>query len=137
MWIVYSLLAAVSFTVLFLIFKELEVRGVPTFVSLTWVFGLGCLWNIAHNVVTRQPLAVSASLVSVFAATALIRYVGNGLQFRATAMAPNPGYAVAIVSINAALISIASVWIFGAELSMMKIGGIGLCFLGVALLAIG
>lgn len=137
MWILFSLLAAVCFSALFLVFKALELRGVPTFVSLTWVFGLGCLWNVLHTTVTQQSLRIGPSMLLLFAGTALLSYIGNGLQFRATALAPNPGYAVAIVSVQVALIAVASAFMFGSELSLLKGCGIGLCFLGVALLAVG
>ena len=55
---------------------------------------------------------------------------------RAVATAPNPGYAVALVSLQAAVVTIAALGVAGATLSWVKLLGVILCCGGIALLVI-
>jgi hypothetical protein len=68
----------------------------------------------------RTPVTVSMPLVGLFAAAAVLSYVGNLYSVRAIAAAPNPGYAVAIVSLQAAVVTLASVLWLGATFSWIK-----------------
>jgi drug/metabolite transporter (DMT)-like permease len=52
------------------------------------------------------------------------------------ALAPNAGYAVAIFGLQALVVTIVSVMLLGASLSWLKVLGVALCCLGVALLVV-
>lgn len=135
MWIFLSLLAALCFTVMFLLFKQLEIRSVPTVVSLAWIFIVGTLLYVGHVVAVRESLRTSGAILCILIAAGVLSYLGNAFQFRAISIAPNPGYAVAVVSVQALMVTIASVFLFGADFSLLKGFGALLCVVGVALLS--
>lgn len=136
MWIVLSISAALSFTGIFIIFKSLELRGIPTVVSLAWVFLIATLLYIGHVVTIKMPLRISGSTIALLGLAGVLSYVGNIFQFRATALAPNPGYAVALISMQALLVTFASIFLFGSDFSMIKGLGVFFCLCGVMLLSL-
>lgn len=136
MWILFSVVAAVSFTGIFLIFKQMELRGVPTLVSLAWVFIISAFLYVAHNTATRTSLRASGTILLLLLLAGILSYVGNICQFRATALAPNPGYAVALISVQALLVTVASIFLFGSDFSMIRGVGVFFCVCGVMLLSL-
>jgi hypothetical protein len=119
-----------------LLFKELTRQGVPTATMLMWVFALGALQYVLHVRTTGLSIAAAPWAFALMAVTALLSYVGNLYSVRAVAAAPNPGYAVAIVGLQAGVVTVASVALFGVAVTWIKGLGVVLCALGVALLVI-
>jgi drug/metabolite transporter (DMT)-like permease len=136
MWQWYALIAMACFASMQLLFKQLSREGVDTPAILLLVFAFGALFYLAHVRAMRTPLPATAPVIALLAATAVLSYVGNFFSVRAVASAPNPGYAVALVGLQAAVVTIAAVALQGATLSWIKAIGVALCCLGVALLVI-
>ena len=136
MWIIYSLCAALSFSGIFVIFKALELRSVSTFVSLAWVFIVAALLYVGHNAYTKESLKVSGTVLYLVLAAGVLSYIGNAFQFRATALAPNPGYAIAVVSVQVVLVTVLSLFLFGSDFSTTKGLGVLLSLCGVILLSL-
>lgn len=136
MWILFSLLAAACFTGIFLMFKRLDLLGVPVTVSLTWLFFLATLLYFAHLSVTKQSIKVSVPILCILAISAVLSYLGNLFQFKALALAPNPGYAVALISTQALLVTVVSIFMFGSDFSLLKGFGVFFCVCGVMLLSL-
>jgi drug/metabolite transporter (DMT)-like permease len=136
MWQWYALIGMACFAFMQLLFKHLSRRGVDSAATLLVVFAFGALLYLVHVRATRTPLPTTGSLIALLAVTALLSYVGNLFSVRAVAAAPNPGYAVALVSLQAALVTVIAVGLQGATLSWAKAIGVALCCIGVALLVI-
>jgi drug/metabolite transporter (DMT)-like permease len=124
----------VCFAVMQLVFKDLSRRGVSPGVSLLFVFAFGTLLYLLHVRASRAPLVPTAPVFGLFAAAAALSYVGNLFSVRAIAEAPNPGYAIAIVGLQAALLTLTSVVVLGASFSLIKAVGVLLCCAGVVLI---
>lgn len=136
MWPWYALIAMVCFAAMQLMFAELSRQGTPTAVILLFVFGFATLLYIGHVRALRMPLAIAPRVAALLALIAVLSYVGNLFSVRAVATAPNPGYAVAIVGLQAAAVTIGAVMLSGATLSWVKGLGVLLCSIGIALLVI-
>jgi drug/metabolite transporter (DMT)-like permease len=136
MWQWYALIGMACFATMQLLFKHLSRRGVDSAATLLLVFAFGALLDLVHVRAMRTPLPTTGSLIALLAVTALLSYVGNLFSVRAVAEAPNPGYAVALVSLQAALVTVIAVGLQGATLSWAKAIGVALCCIGVALLVI-
>ncbi len=134
MWQWYAVVAMVCFAAMQLSFKHLTRLGLGTPVMLLFVFAFGAVFYVVHVRVMRTPLLVSMSVLALLAATAALAYIGNFFSVRAVATAPNPGYAAAIVGLQAAAVTLISVAFFGSALSWAKGLGVALCCAGVALL---
>jgi len=136
MWQWNALVAMICFASMQLLFKHLSRRGVDSAAMLLMVFAFGTLPYLVHVRVMRTPLPTAGSLFALLALTGLLAYVGNLFSVRAVSEAPNPGYAVALVSLQAAVVTMAAVALQGASLSGIKAIGVALCCLGLALLVI-
>jgi hypothetical protein len=105
-------------------------------VILLFVFGFATVLYIGHVLVLRMPLAITPRFAGLLAVVAVLSYVGNLFSVRAVATAPNPGYAMAIVGLQAAAVTIAAVVLSGATVSWVKGLGVLLCTIGIALLVV-
>lgn len=136
MWIFYATFAMLCFAGMQLLFKQLTRMGLVSPVILAFVFGAGTLLYLAHLAVTRPAVAVSPRVLAMLGAAALFSYGGNLYMVRALGEAPNPGYAMAIVGVQAVVVTVASIVLFGSEFSWPKALGVALSVIGVALLTL-
>jgi drug/metabolite transporter (DMT)-like permease len=136
MWQWSALIAMGCFAAMQLAFRQLSRNGIETPAVLLLVFAFGALLYLLHVAVTRTPLPTTLPVIALLAGTAVLSYIGNLFSVRAVATAPNPGYAVALVGLQAAVVTIAAVGVGGATLSWVKTLGVILCCLGIALLVI-
>jgi drug/metabolite transporter (DMT)-like permease len=136
MWQWSALVAMACFAAMQLLFRQLSRRGIETSAILLLVFAFAALLYLLHVAVTRTPLPTGLPVVALLAGAAALSYVGNLFSVRAVATAPNPGYAVALVSLQAAVVTIAALGVAGATLSWVKLLGVILCCGGIALLVI-
>jgi drug/metabolite transporter (DMT)-like permease len=136
MWPWYSAIAMICFAAMQLVFRELGRRGVNLSAVLLVVFALAALLYLLHVRVTRAPVPATATVLALLAGTAVLSYIGNHFSVRAVATAPNPGYALALVSLQGAVVTLIAAALFGASLSWIKLVGVALCCVGVALIVI-
>jgi len=126
----------VCFASMQLVFKTLNRRGVDSAVSLLFVFAFGALLYLTHVRTVRTAVHLTTPIAGWFVLAAVLAYVGNLFSVRAIVSAPNPGYAIAIVSLQAAVVTLVSIVWLGAAFSWIKALGVLLCCAGVALLVI-
>jgi drug/metabolite transporter (DMT)-like permease len=134
MWFFHALLAMFCFAGMQLLFKQLSRSGLGSPVILVFVFGIGTLFYLAHVAIVRAPLVVGANALAMLGAAALLSYTGNLYMVRALDQAPNPGYAIAVVGLQALVVTLGGVVLFGSEFSWVKALGVTLSICGVALL---
>jgi len=135
MWQWSALIAMSCFVGYQLILRELS-RSVAPVILLLFVFVFGGAYYLAHVLVARVPLALPGRAIGWLMLVALLSYVGNFFQLRAVNTAPNPGYAIALVGLQAVAVMLVSFLFLGATLSWMKAAGVLLCCAGVAMLVL-
>jgi drug/metabolite transporter (DMT)-like permease len=134
MWQWWAVMAMGCFAAMQLIFAALGRRGVDVAGMLLYVFAIAALFYMVHVRASRAVLPRALDDVALLAAAAALSYVGNWLLLRGVATAPNPGYAVAISGLQAAVVTVVSVGLLGASFSWSKAAGVLLCAIGVMLL---
>ena len=134
MWQWWAVAAMACFAAMQLIFSALGRRGADAAAVLLYVFAMAALLYLVHVKTTRAALPHAPRDVAMLATAAGLSYVGNWLLVRAVAVAPNPGYAVAISGLQAAVVAVVSIAILGAEFSWTKAAGVALCAAGVTLI---
>lgn len=134
MWIIFSVTAAVIFSVMFLVFKKLAAFGAPlSLLSVSIGTGICC---VIHLIANRMPFQIPLSAALWFTAASVLSYVGNYFQLRAINEGPNPGFATAIVGCQSIILMVASFYLFGSDLSVTKVVGVLLCVAGVVVLSL-
>src|SRR5215203_3822196 len=136
MWPLHALVAMACFASMQLVFRQTTRGGLTPAAVLFYVFGFGWLFYLLHILAVRTPLGLTPSRGGLLFLAGLFAYIGNLYAVRAVAQAPNPGYAMALVGLQALVVTLVSVGLFGASLSWMKIAGVVLCLAGVSLLVI-
>lgn len=134
MWVLFSLLAALFFSIMFLIFKKLEGLGIPLLI-FSCSIGTAAFF-LTHIVVNRLPMRVPLSSLAWLALASGLSYVGNYFQTRALTEGPNPGYTTAIVGCQSIILLVASYYLFGSHISAQKLVGVALCLAGVFVLSL-
>jgi drug/metabolite transporter (DMT)-like permease len=135
-WPWFALIAMGCFASMQLTFAYLTRNGLTPASILVFVFGVGWLLYVLHIVAFATPLPGRTSILVLLFTAGALGYVGNLAAVRAVALAPNPGYAVAIFGLQALVVTVVSMMLLGASLSWVKICGVLLCSAGVALLVI-
>ena len=136
MWTWYAVVAMICFAAMQLSFRRLSERGVDSAAMLLLLFAFGTVPYLVHVRAMRTPLPTGAAAIALLAGTAFLSYVGNLFSVKAVAEAPNPGYAIAIVSLQAAVVTLAAALMFGLSVAWPQVLGIALCAAGVALIVI-
>jgi drug/metabolite transporter (DMT)-like permease len=136
MWFAASVLALLSFAGMQLCFKKLAAEGVSTPLLLLVVFALGTVFLAVHAALSRTPFSLNPRLVKVFLAAAVLSYLGNLFMVRALATAPNPGYAMGVISGQAVVVTLGAIVLFGSDFSWQKGLGILLTLAGAMLLGL-
>jgi drug/metabolite transporter (DMT)-like permease len=136
MWQWYALVAMACFAAMQLVFRHLGTSGVDSAAVLLAVFVFGAVLYLAHVRVTGATVPATWRVVALLAGTAVLSYVGNLFSVRAVTAAPNPGYAVALVSLQGAVVTVIATGLLGASFTWIKMVGVALCCAGVALLVI-
>ena len=136
MWTWYAVVAMICFAAMQLSFRYLSQRGVDSAAMLLLVFAFATVPYLVHVRFTRTPLPAGTAPIMLLAGTAFLSYIGNLFSVKAVADAPNPGYAIAIVSLQAVVVTLAAATMFGAGIGSPKMLGIVLCAAGLALVVI-
>ena len=136
MWYLYAIAAMVCLSIMILVFTRLRFLGITPPVILIFVFGFGFLFYAIQLFATKETIILKSQYIVLLLICALCSYVGNLLYVKTLDIAPNPGYVVAIIGSQALIISIASVFLFGSQFSVIKGVGVLLCTIGIVLLAL-
>lgn len=134
-WLIYTLISVFFTAAMVLIFKKTTMQGVDAAVILFVLFSVAALLYGAHLLVNRTSFNVGGWPLILIVLAAICSYVANLLQVKSIALAPNPGYVFAIVSLNVVLVTVASYFLFSSEITLVRGIGIMLGIIAVALIS--
>jgi drug/metabolite transporter (DMT)-like permease len=132
MWVIFSLCAALFFSIMFLVFKKLE--GLGTLLIFACSVGTATCF-LTHLFANKMTVRIPPSALAWIALASVLSYLGNYFQTRALTEGPNPGYTTAIVGCQSILLLVASYYLFGSHISPGKLVGVALCVAGVVVLS--
>lgn len=136
MWILLSLTAMGLFSILMLLIVPLSRAGVDPAVVLFYSFAGGCLLDLAYLAFQGTPLRIPGLVLPYVVCAAVLSVFGNLCVWKAISLAPNPGYPVAVEASKMLVVTLASVWLFAADLSLLNGLGAVCCAIGVALICL-
>ncbi len=135
-WVIYSIIATISFTFMVLAVKKLSNLGVGSKLFNLYLFGLVFIGFLVWNISTNSSLKINKTIFIFLLIAAIFSLIGNFLMVYSIGLAPNPGYIVAIVGTHGALVTLLAFFIFRSEITFMKIVGVVLAAIGVILISI-
>ncbi len=119
-----------------LLFKKLAQTSMLPEVINFYFFLFSTIAILIFNLVRKTKLELPPNSIYIFLLAALIAISANYFSILAIKTAPNPGYSKAIQSFDVVIITISSVFLFGAQISIVKIAGIALSVCGLILLCL-
>ena len=136
MWIALSLATMGLLAVFLLLIVPPGRAGVDPSVVLFYVFAGASLLNFAYLMLGGIPLHVPETPLLWIVCASVASFFGNLCILAAMRLAPNPGYPIAIEGSKMLVVMLASVWLFNADLSLLKGMGALCCATGVALICL-
>lgn len=135
-WITTSFLALGSFTVAFLLIAHLGQKYSGNFPLVCGLLVVQAVLAVGHSLAAGDKLWVAPNSVPLLLAAGLLCYLGNLAQTHAIVRSPNPGLALAIISVSTVLVTALSALLVGSSLGLGRSTGIILCLIGVAMIGL-
>lgn len=113
-------------------------NGVPLSFILFAIFLIGAIaYGVQTAVTTHFSFAISLPTVLMVLCMGILSFIGNYAQFQATASAPNPGLAIAVVSLQSGLIAVLAFVFFKDKLNSLQLIGMLVGIIGIGMISIG
>jgi drug/metabolite transporter (DMT)-like permease len=126
----------ISFAAMMLLFKKLTATTMLPEVINFYFFLFSTIAILIFNLLRGTKLELPSNSIYIFVLAALIAVVANYFSISAIKSAPNPGYSRAIQGFDVVIITISSVFLFGAQITIVKAAGIALSICGLILLSL-
>ena len=134
-WIIYSIIVAISFAIVVLIYKKLLLLGINQNLLNFFMFGLVFLGFTSMIIVNKTPIKLSYLMILLLIIASIFALIANYLEVKAFDSAPNPGYVATLISTQIILISVLSVLFFKLDFSWVKFLGMIIVLFGSYLIA--
>ena len=134
-WVLSSLIAMVSITIMMMLFKRLTVYAIPAESINFYFFLLTTFAFLILMILKGTSFLLPVSSIPIFFLLATVAVAFNYFSIVAIRDAPNPGYVEAITSFRLVAISLLSVLLFGSEFAAKHVVGILFVVVGLILVA--
>lgn len=136
LWFLYSIIAAIFLAISFLFIKKASLMQIPISLLTLYLWGFASIMLLVFLLFKKGSIVLSSSqlLVSFLAGFAFL--IGALLLNKAVSIAPNPGFATAVGSLQVLIVIIASYFLFSSDLTFIKVLGSIFVVSGVILLGI-
>lgn len=132
MWIFYSCLVFIFSNILYLSIRYVQKRQVPIAVYTLFQFSIPAITYFLANLLTKTNMILPLPQFLLIVVVAFFwSYLGNWFSQQGILLAPNPGYSLIIQKSYVALTAVLSVFIFGANLSGVKLLAIIVVLIGI------
>ncbi len=132
-WVLSSLIAAVSFSIMILLYRKLLLLGINSTILNFFIFGFTLIGFTIVIFATKTQMSVSGTMIILLIIASLFALAGNYLQVTAYKDAPNPGYVNTLVSTQLVLITVFSVFLYKSDFTWIKFFGIIFVLIGAYL----
>lgn len=135
-WVLYAFLSMFGVAFIHLGFKFVGNRLNPSVLLLYTIMIQGTIYAV-FIYKNKFSLKLSLPLLFILISMAVVASAANVFQVKSINLAPNPGYVSAIGSSAIILVTMASIFLFSSELTLLKTLGILLTVIGVILVGFG
>ena len=99
-WFTLALITMLIFSVVFILYRKIGELGVSSELMFVYYFGISTIILLFYFFYNKIPLTVSKVAFSWILIAAIIGVIGNVLLSNSLRVAPNPGYALAVIGLN-------------------------------------
>ena len=135
-WIAYSIIAAISFAVMIMLYKQLLLMGINQNILNLSVFGFVFVGFAAVAITNKNFINLTPLMLALLVLASVFSLIGNYYNVKALNEAPNPGYSITIVSTQLVLISLLSILFFNSDFTWTKFIGITIVIFGSYLVGV-
>lgn len=136
-WITSSMLMMASSIIYYVIIRYAQRNGIPNKAYMLANFSIPAFFFYWFAKSQGHAIGIPVQfLIIIFAQSFFLSYLGSIISFKAIQNAPNAGYSLVIQKSYAVYTSIAALFLFGSELTLVKFIAIGLVLISSALLSI-
>jgi drug/metabolite transporter (DMT)-like permease len=134
-WYTLATISALIFGANALLIKHVNSNGITIPIIMFFLYLVGAVTTVFYSYVNNYKFFEFSKLTIFLILIGLFSTIGMLTQIRAINLAPNAGYAVAIISAQTIVTALGAYLIFGASLSVMKFTGILVTLLGVFIIS--
>lgn len=136
-WIISSLLMMISSIIYYTIIRYAQRNGIPNKAYMLANFSIPAFFFYWFTTSQGYSVLISFLYIGIiFAQSFFLSYLGSIISFKAIQNAPNAGYSLVIQKSYAVYTSVAAIFLFGSELTLVKFIAIALVLISSALLSI-
>lgn len=133
LWVIYALIGFVGYFFVNFLFKFVSSEN-PLLVSMI-LYGAAAI-SMFLLLITKMDFSISTRSLIIAILIGICSVTATVFGIKSIKLSPNPGYSAAIYSANFVLLTIASVFVFDASLTITKFLGVLATLLGLILLSI-
>jgi drug/metabolite transporter (DMT)-like permease len=135
-WFITAFISMLAFSVAFLLFRIISDLKVKSELAFLYYFAISALFLFFYLYFNKMSLSVNKIQFLFIFVAAIFGVIGNVLLYNSLGSSPNPGYTLAVVGVNALVVTVASVFIFKSDFSLIKLAGAVCVVVGVSLLGL-
>lgn len=136
-WILTSFLMFVSSITYYLIIKKAQINKIENKLYMVANFSIPMVFYLMINIIQNKNIFVEPKMILLMFFNSLIfSYIGSVVSYMAIEKAPNAGYGLTIQKSYAVYTAIASVFLFGSQLSLLKFAAILIIIVSTAFIII-
>lgn len=134
-WVIHSFIAMLGFSGIYILLKTLTQFSIPSSIINFYFFGIASFGFLLISLIQKSSFSVPKNSMPFFVLLSLSAILGNYYSVKAYAIAPNPGYAAAIISSAVVLFTLFSIFAFNSNFDLLKGIGVFLIICGVVILS--
>jgi uncharacterized membrane protein len=128
-WLIYTIIAIIGMTIAILLLKYLG-NVIPAQTTMMFVLFIATFFMVIYNFKCNTLMLPNNNIIPILILCGFFSFIGNLFYMKALNASPNPGYFLALFDSKTIIITIASVFLFSSELSLIN-------FIGIVIMLIG
>lgn len=130
-WYMWAFIGMIGVAAITLLLTKVAYIEKSTLLINFYVFGIEAVIFLLLMMGTKEKFLTSKLSIILMIIVAVVAVVTNFAMIESYRLAPNPGYARAIITISTAVIAIIAIFSLGAKFTVVKLAGVGMIVVGI------
>jgi drug/metabolite transporter (DMT)-like permease len=134
-WYILSIIAMVSFAIVFLLIKKLTVMKVDSSMIYFYNSAIAAVIVLLYLFYDKISLNVTTNVFLILLAISIFAVIGNLAMLKSISISPNPGFSLAITNLDILLVAITAIFLFKSQFTLVQ--GLGMFFAVIGIILLG